>query len=196
MDQKGMEIAINTFIILFVALVVALLVIQLVTQYVNPPLKNCEEKLLEAKRVAETKCMTLCNTARASPSMKTIADFCKETIGGDNKGLDLTKDCVISGYDEGFLIGTGICEDTIYCSQLIECNIGGSPLTMARCTEALCNFWQSQGLSAEAKNSELSNFIKPGNCYSALADKSKHWYTRLFDKNKDGLVAKEEITCG
>ncbi|MEM4598551.1 MAG: hypothetical protein QW400_02580 [Candidatus Diapherotrites archaeon] len=174
----------------------ALLVIQLVTQYINPPMQNCEQKFLDAKRAAETKCMSACNSAKASPSLKTIADFCKETIVGTDNGLDLTKDCVLSGYDESFLIGTGICEDTIYCAQLVECNISGGPITMARCKEILCEFWQSQGISLEERNSNLSKFIKPGSCYSSIADKSKHWYTRLFDKDKDGTVSKEEVTCG
>lgn len=135
---------------------------------------------------------SICNKVKASPVLKSRAEFC---IAKTPNALDLTNNCLKDDYDESFLIGTGICEDTVYCSQLIECNVGGMQLNMAACKEILCSFWSEQKLSDDEKNANLEKFIQPGKCYASLSDKKNHWYTRLFDRNNDGIVAKDEIAC-
>jgi len=191
MNKKGMEMAIQVFIVLFVLLAVAMLVLQMVSTQFSQQSRKLKEQgrqqALESKLASMRGiCNTLCAQANSEGTLQAKARFC---IKAFREGVDLTLNGSKTGYDESFLAGVGLCKDAIYCPQLINCNVGAG-LTMEKCKAILCSYWKQQGLQADQK---LKEFITPGSCYDN--NMPNHWYTRLFDKNHDGKVEPNEVSC-
>ncbi|MCX8190051.1 MAG: hypothetical protein N3F05_02365 [Candidatus Diapherotrites archaeon] len=186
MSEKGMEMAIQVFIILFVLLAVAMLVLQMVSQQV---VKVGGE--LEKKTVDEWKqeCQSLCIKAK---DISGKVNFCKHVF---TQGVDLTKNQLKNDYDESLLAGIGICENRIPCPVLIDCEVDGALLKMNACKSLMCNYWQMQGLSTEQSSANLKKFIQPGECYSDPKNQPNHWFTMVFDKNRDGKASDDEVVC-
>jgi hypothetical protein len=190
-----MEMAIQVFIVLFVLLAVAMLVLQMVSTQFSEQQRKLEEQ--RRKQELESKladmrgtCNTLCTQANSESTLQAKARFCIQAF---KEGIDLTLNGATNDYDESFLVGTGICEDAIYCPQLIECNVGAK-LDMSSCKSILCSYWKSQGFTDEQIIEKLKQFIQPGSCYDN--NKPNHWYTRLFDVDGDGTVdLATEVRC-
>ncbi|MCD6478813.1 MAG: hypothetical protein J7L44_02895 [Candidatus Diapherotrites archaeon] len=197
MNKRGMEMAIQVFIILFVLLAVAMLVLQMVSTQFSEQQRKLEEQ--RRKQALESKladmrgtCNTLCTQANSEGTLKAKARFC---IKAFRDGVDLTLNGATNDYDESFLVGTGICEDAIYCPQLVDCDVG-TKLDMTACKAILCSLWKSQGFTDEQISEKLKQFVQPGSCYSDPINKPNHWYTRLFDADGDGTVdPATEVRC-
>ena len=191
-----MEMAIQVFIILFVLLAVAMLVLQMVSSQFSEQQKKLEEQRRKQEReskLAEMKgtCNTLCTQANSENTLLAKARFC---IHAFRDGIDLTLNGTTNDYDEKYFAGAvGVCEDAIYCSQLVECNVG-TKLDMTACKAILCSLWKSQGFTDEQISEKLKQFLHPGDCYDN--NKPNHWYTRLFDTDGDGKVdPATEVKC-
>ncbi len=182
MNKKGVEMALQIFIVLFVLLAVSMLVLQLVSEQFSKRSQDLEET--QRKQAYETKvnearsdCRNLC----IGKSTENNAQFCL-------KYYDLTPTGA-APYDENYLMpGFSVCTDRIYCPQLItDCFVGDKPLTMADCKTIVCNYWKTTGVTAGAiLNSKLQQFIKPGTCPCAgggTAIVNDHWFKVVYNVN-------------
>jgi|GEM_PF-1856743 len=198
MKQRGIEMAIQVFIVLFVLLAVAMLVLQMVSQQFVQQQKQVEEQRRKQARdeklqAMRNECNQLCAQANNEIGQ---ANFCLKRFSG-NDAVDLTLDGTTTNLDKELLGGAiGVCEDSIYCSQLVEC-FGTSPgmESMQKCVTRLCNLWAKQGLNAEERSAHLFDYMKPGTCYDDPKNRPSHWYTMLFDKDKSGSVEPDEVGC-
>ncbi len=185
MNQKGMEMAIQIFIILFVLLAVAMIVLQLVSQqFTNneTQLKSIQSKNEFTQQIKENKlkCESLCKSEkkedRAAYCM-TYFEF--SSLGGANK--------------TDFTPGVVVCEDRVYCAQLYPCDT----LDVVDCPKVLCSYWMStMRLSGDASNKLLDTYLKPGACYN-LIDKDTsqkymltHWFNAALDTNRDPATSR------
>ncbi|MFH0955256.1 MAG: hypothetical protein V1777_04075 [Candidatus Micrarchaeota archaeon] len=174
MNQKGMEMPIQIFITLFVLLAVAILVLTLVQQQFSQSTSELdkqkrEQEFQQSVSLAQSTCQNLCKDSCSSAQRK--ASYCISRV--NNLPLNLSKD--ENNYDETYLAGTGICEDSVYCAQMYDCDCGGSRLTMAACKTLLCDYWKSIGDAASA-TAKIKQFIKPGSCYT-VGSMPNHWYS-------------------
>jgi hypothetical protein len=114
--------------------------------------------------------------------------FCLTNVveeGTGIQGIDLDGNGYIGDANYELLGGIGVCEDSIFCPQLVDCACGRM-LTMTQCMELLCDYWEKQHLDA---TSELREFFRPGSCYPLLnqSERQNHWY--------DIYGGGEELTC-
>ncbi len=179
MNQKGMEMAIQIFIVLFVLLAVSMLVLQLVsTQFTEQEskLKDVQRKAAFDQQMSKNRseCESLCN-------MGTLEEKAKFCI----KNFNFSQDETLSNYNqEDFIAGVGVCEDRVYCNMITTCKSGNQVLDMQTCKIILCNYWASKA-GDEKKEALLKQFIKPGACYDNLTPEQKelHWYKLYFNEN-------------
>jgi hypothetical protein len=164
LNQRGMEMAIQIFIVLFVLLAVAMLVLQLVsTQFSQNEnqLKEVQEKNALASKIktAQVDCQTL---ARGTKDQQVA--YCL-------KSFSFTEKTVGVGYLEDLVPGIRVCEDKIYCVHLTGEN------TMASCVTTLCDYWMNtQGMLAAEATKLLRQYITPGKC---TWDVTNSWYKIL-----------------
>jgi hypothetical protein len=172
MNQKGMEMAIQIFIVLFVLLAVAMIVLQLVSQqFTNneTQLKSMQSKSEFTQQIKENKlkCESLCKSEKAEDRTA----YCMTSFEFSKLGEANQTD---------FIPGVISCEDKVYCSQLYPCE----SLTMADCPRQLCGYWvKTMGLSKSQADTLLEKYILPGICYKPLPDSDKplHWYGMTYD---------------
>jgi hypothetical protein len=180
MNQKGLELPIQIFIILFILLSVAILVLQLVTTQIEQQSSKLEEEAARAeavnlKKTQESQCQQACKC----DSQQAKAQFCIKLVEGD--GLDLDGDGFANSFDTSLLLGDGVCEDRVLCSQLTGCECGPQKLNFVNCKEILCQFWDDQGLTIVQQNARISEFYKPGACYDTTDNTpTNHWFNTVF----------------
>ena len=77
--------------------------------------------------------------------------------------------------------GIGVCEDSIYCSQYIECNCG-QQLDISTCKDILCNFWENNAIDITGQNNLINKNLGVGSCYAGLAtdDQDLFWSKVIF----------------
>jgi hypothetical protein len=172
MNQKGMEMAIQIFIVLFVLLAVAMIVLQLVSQqFTNneTQLKSMQSKSEFAQQVKENKlkCESLCKSEKAEDRTAYCMTSFEFSKLGEANQTDFTP-------------GVISCEDKVYCSQLYPCET----LPADKCPKQLCGYWVSNmKLTPEQATALLYKYIKPGTCYDeASAEAAFHWFGLQYDK--------------
>jgi len=188
MNQKGMEMAIQIFIVLFVLLAVAMLVLQLVSQQFKEQgtkIQEEQDKAAFENKISsgKTECSRLC----AAGDADSLAQFCIKSFD-----FRLKQGALPSYNNTGFKAGVGVCDDKVYCSLLTSC--GSSNLNMSSCKDLLCNYWKREGKSREEASELLMQFIRPGGCYAGLSDDDKkfHWFSSAFDSDGDGVI---DVEC-
>jgi len=158
------------------------------------PLEENLRRYEEQRQKLTEQCSSLCAKANSDASLISKAQYCAKSF---EEGLDVTRNSLLMDYTEEFIVAIGICEDRIYCPQAYDCEIGGgTTLTMQRCKELICAYWDSVGDTPEQKDEKLKTVIEPGACYSNPENQPRHWFTSLFDSDGDGWVSEEEISCG
>lgn len=196
MNQKGIEMAIQVFIVLFVLLAVAMLVLQMVSQQFIEQQKRVEEQrrkqaVEEKLNAMKAECNQLCAQANNPVGQ---ANFCRKRF---SDGIDLTLDGTTTSLDTSLLGGAiGVCEDSIYCSQIVPCfSVPQGIELMRKCNAMLCDLWKMQGLNLDQRNAHFKQDMQPGSCYSDPKNVPNHWYTMLFDKDGSGTVDANELAC-
>jgi hypothetical protein len=201
MKSKGMEMPIQIFITLFVLLAVAMLVLQMVTQQIGTQTNTVKvwqasESFKNAVAKIQSECSDLCSKANSDSSLLPKVNFCTKSFPG---GLELTGNAITNEYDQVYLGGVGICEDSIYCPVVTTCKLGGSmQLNMDQCRVVMCQYWTDHKFDDARKKELLLQFWQPGICYNPadLNSTKYHWYTSLFDSSKDGKIDPvTEIKC-
>lgn len=179
MNSRGMEMAIQIFIVLFVLLAVSMLVLNLVSEQFESQGNEIDKfNQDQAKENKINKFKTTCNSYCNSNQVAEKAKYCLETLS--------LSDELVPSFNKEFQAGIGVCEDKIYCSMITNC----SGLSMTNCKALLCNYWASQSLDANTQNNLLETYITPGKCYNTLqpSEKSLHWFGINFDKNYNGTI--------
>jgi len=139
---------------------------------------------------AQKTCSDLCNDAKdAGCSARTIARYCLARYHGrlsgvEQAGFDINKDYNINGETPVSDIGYSFCEHNIYCSQMTEppCGCKGG-LTMKRCVEELCKYYDSEGMDLASATSEITNNIVWGTCANPAATDPTSWHAKLATDN-------------
>jgi hypothetical protein len=135
-------------------------------------LKMIEQSVASKRYFYEARqaCYEQCRSALDSDCGEMMqAQFCIAAIKG---GLDLDGDgSVTNEYDQELLEGVGLCEDSLYCSQLVECSCE-QRLDMHGCVALLCEIWAAHGVPDPA--SALRMYLSPGSCYRT--NEPMHWY--------------------
>lgn len=180
MNQKGMEMAIQIFIVLFVLLAVAMIVLQMVSQQFTSnqnQLQDVQKSAQQAQLLSSAKleCEKLCK----SSSTVDQVSYCIKTF---KMGASLTPN------SRDYVPGVSVCEDTVPCSQIYSC----PGLSISQCKIILCSFWTSTYDLSKAKTL-FSNYVTPGKCYDAMTavDKNFHWFS-IVDPNGSGKIEDAE----
>ena len=186
MNQKGMEMAVQIFIVLFVLLAVAMLVLQMVgQQFTTQTAKLEEQQRLERIRTQKAAAKSACDELCSQGGTDSYALFCMKNFSFVPEGFGTMYN------NTDFVPGIGVCEDRVYCNQLTTCKVGTVQLNMDRCTNILCDYWSNQGVADADLDAKLREFMKPGKCWDASltdTDKENHWFTYAFDSNADGTI--------
>ena len=178
MNQRGMEMAIQIFIVLFVLLAVSMLVLQLVsTQFTEQQnkLKDQQKKsaIGQMAKTSAAECESLCTDG----SEDKLAQYCI-------KYFDFTSGSAVSAFDQtNFKAGVGVCDDRVYCTMLTSCTLpNGSQVSAQSCKNILCNYW-SKNFGADRANKLIDEFIAPGQCYGNISEEQRlyHWYNMYYD---------------
>lgn len=169
LNQRGMEMPIQIFIVLFVLLAVGMLVLQMFQQQIGNSAEQLQAQTNQRQMQAEMLSkQQFCQSRCGCDALEKKAEFCFSKLDGgvnfDGKGMPT------DFYEKG---GIGLCEDSVYCSHLTDCKCD---LTIANCVTVLCSYWQTQGLGNETMNNKLREFYKPGNCAFSDEKKSSFWY--------------------
>ncbi len=194
--MKGQGKALELVLVLFVLIVVVYVILQLFqsllsqqTGKLNQIISGEEAKMEVTK--AQDYCRSMCNAYQTNPSEKTLASFCTAFY---EKNIDLNGDGKIdyaetSNYPEISLTGIGTCENRIPCFLIYECKSGTHTINANDCKDALCRYYENQGMDNESIRNRINTLLNPGSCY----DKSKtyHWYAIAFGGKNIG-----ELTCG
>lgn len=185
-NQKGMEMAIQIFVVLFVLLAVAMLVLQLVSRQFEEQGSQLDKQQREAqfkqnKSQAQVKCQSYCNRA----SEADLVSYCTETFN-----LSAGAGSFVNYNQKDFLPGIGVCEDKVYCPLLSPCKLGnGTELTMSSCKQILCSYWKKQfgddNAGMQIVNRKMVEFLDPGACYSSITgtEKNDHWFILFYGGN-------------
>lgn len=189
-SRRATEKPIEIFVALFVVLAVAIVMLKLFQSQVSEKTSNLktleqQQKVAQALESARQECNGLCiDSLDSGCDLESKAKFCSHRIRSElgaartTFGLDLNKDGVIGGFDDSYLAGVGICEDTVYCPQITSCTCGIT-LTMKNCIQILCQYWDNTGLDPDQT---LQNMIQPGACYEG---QSNHWFKLLLGNNTE-----------
>lgn len=193
MNQRGMEMAIQIFIVLFVLLAVSMLVLQLVsTQFTQneTQLKDVQKKAAFDQKLKTNMvtCDSLCTGTEAQ-----LVSYCMTTF-------DFREGTIPLQDDKKYLPGIGVCDDRVYCNQITTCGSGTSELTMEKCKAILCAYWKNQFNDATKATQLLKTYIRPGGCYGLDSTtplgtpvpndttNPMHWYSINFPNPATELV--------
>lgn len=184
MNQKGMEMAIQIFIVLFVLLAVSMLVLQLVsTQFTQneTQLRDVQQKAAfdQKFKTNQVTCDSLCSGTESQ-----LMAYCMTSFD--------FREGTLSEYDAiRFLPGIGVCTDRVYCNQITSCGLGISELNTKKCAKLLCNSWVEQlggqsdkGAVVEATKL-LRKYLTSGTC--VFDEDNIHWFNISFPKGEDDL---------
>lgn len=179
MNQKGMEMAIQIFIVLFVLLAVSMLVLQLVsTQFTQneTQLQDVQKKAAfdQEFKTNQVTCDSLCTGTEAQ-----LMSYCMTAF-------DFREGTLAEYNDTKFLPGIGVCTDRVYCNQITTCGAGSSELTMAKCAKLLCTKWTAQLGSKDKATGLLRKYIIPGECTYDKATQI-HWYDLTFPNGSNDV---------
>ena len=131
--------------------------------------QSSETVLTAARQYCNDKCTM---TLQQDCSKRASAQFCLDYI---DEGIDLNSDGKIQGFDDKRL-GIGVCEDKIYCNQLVSCSCQGG-LTMENCVKVLCDYWKDLN-STNIEDAPARN-LNPGQCVN-----KNLWYAQLTREGK------------
>jgi len=172
MNQKGLEMPIQIFIVLFVLLAVAMLVLQMFTQQISDSAEELKKQTAERNAQQELQAKEQkCKSACSCDTLEQKAVFCYTKVQG---GLNFDGTGLANNFFER--AGIGLCEDSVYCSQLTSCNCD---LTATNCVQVLCQYWNSQGISTNVMNKKLRQFFQPGSCAVPEDKKDTFWFYML-----------------
>ena len=175
MNAKGMSMAIQIFIVLFVLLAVAMLVLRMVTEQTEQQIKIFSE---EQKKQELGKLKSECKSAcRDLTTLKDKVSYCLRTVNSDlyeGKGFDFTGNGFTRDYAEPPETGGlyGLCEDRIYCSQLIDCKVGNQILNMKNCFDLICSLWSEDPSRIPVL---MEKFFPPPTCDMTPEQQANHW---------------------
>lgn len=178
-NQKGMEMAIQIFIVLFVLLAVSMLVLNLVSEQFQT--QSTEIDRFTRTQEVENRInqfIVQCNNYCTSTQATQRANYCMSSIS--------LSDDLFSSFDDTRLAGIGLCTDRIYCPMVTDCQ----NLTMESCKNVLCTHWGNQGIDAETTNTLLKRHFNPGACYANLdaEQRSLHWFTRFAEEGSVNIA--------
>ncbi|MFH1510989.1 MAG: cohesin domain-containing protein [Candidatus Woesearchaeota archaeon] len=174
-SKKATDKPIEIFVALFIVLAVAMVILQMFSGQISAKakeLKSIEQanalkrEVAEAKQLCQEKCT---NTLENDCSDMMRAQFCITYVAG---GLDLNGNGIMNDYDHDFLGGVGVCEDRIYCPQIVNC-ICKQELTTRNCIQILCTYWKSQGVGTADLDLAMAKYVSPGTCN--YTNKPQHW---------------------
>lgn len=179
-NKKGSEKPIEIFIALFVILAVAMVLLKMFGGQIISKQKELKDmadqsKIDQLKKSVKSYCSNKCNEIESQLDKVT---YCKTRFVGD---VDFNNNGIINEYNSEFSI-FGVCEDTIYCPVVYECQ----SFNMKNCVEILCDYFKDEwGLNQTEATSRLDSFIKPGTCQMTDDQKLNHWY----------YMIEKEMTC-
>jgi hypothetical protein len=187
--KKGTEKPIEIFVALFIILAVSMVMLKLFQGQItekSTELKKIqkETELEQDKNDARLECKSQCTQSIEDEcSMRARAIFCLKKVSG----LDIDGDLALTGFDTNILGGIGVCEDGIYCPQIIECNCG-QKLDMENCREVLCQYWNTQGIDAAQRDTMLQRSYHIGTC----ENDDDYDPDIMWDK----IMLNGDLTCG
>ncbi len=172
MNSKGMEMAIQIFIVLFVLLAVSMLVLQLVSQqFTSNQDQLVQQQREQAYQQQKKELQTTCSAFLSSGKPMDQAAYCmkKFSLAGDGS--------LVSSYIQDDFGLMGFCDDAIYCfiiDQKIKPN---------DCVPIICNYLKSLGVTKENATKTLQDGLVPGSC--DYENEVMHWYNLGF--SEEGL---------
>ncbi|MFH1510177.1 MAG: hypothetical protein ABIF10_00670 [Candidatus Woesearchaeota archaeon] len=171
--KRGTDKPIEIFVALFVILAVAMIVLQMFSSQISAKTEalkgmayaaDLTKKISNAKEACQDKCANALDNGCADAM---TAQFCMA-----HAELDLNANGKLDDLNNEYLAGIGICEDKIYCTQIITC-VCKRELNMKNCLNILCSYWKGQGLSAADQELAMATAITPGGCN--YASNPQHW---------------------
>ncbi|MFH0978488.1 MAG: hypothetical protein V1837_04265 [Candidatus Woesearchaeota archaeon] len=118
-------------------------------------------------------CGYKCDTAWSSGCEEdSVAQFCLISVE-----LDVEHNGKFD-YSENIIPGTGVCEDKVFCSQLVSCDCVQG---MRECIDFLCHYWKERDMDG---SKALNMNLVPGSC--DYLNEPLHWYNQL--RTSEGLA--------
>ncbi len=181
MPKKGIN-ALETIFLMFVLIIVVVVVVQMFTRFSVATKKKIGSELQEfEKRTGYEQAVDMCESlcieyTQNRRSMESLLKFCTQRVSLDINGNDVISSSEPSPTDVGKrnvvlpTRGYVVCEENIYCPQLVSCD----ELTIKECASRLCTYYTdlyvSEGFAETPDDaaSMAADFIRsrfdPGDC--------------------------------
>ncbi|MDO8624982.1 MAG: hypothetical protein Q7R47_02780 [Candidatus Diapherotrites archaeon] len=179
LNKRGIDMAIQVFVVLFVLLAIAMLVLRLVSEQTSQQIKvlNEEAKKAELSKI-KSQCDQVCVNSCDSPQSQ--VGYCLRLIESslyDKGAMDFSGDGFTTSFvdeEAGQFSGGlyGLCEDRVYCSQLSPCKCGNKMLDMRNCFNVVCDYWSRQGANIEEL---MTKFFPAPVCDMSDDQLQRHW---------------------
>lgn len=188
--MKGQSKALEIVLVLLVLVIVVYVVLDIFTKYMAQEseklqgIQLTQEQKMAVQKIVQN-CETKCSNYQKSVSNKNLVEFCTSfseiDLNGDGDKNDYTDSSVFAEVSLG---GIGTCEKRVPCFILVECpNVDAK-----KCSEAVCSYYSSLGVSGSALNARMNELLDPGECHDKFL--AYHWFTIAFPQTDRG-----ELRC-
>ncbi len=171
--RRGTEKPIEIFVALFIILAVALVMIKLFEGQIahrqdELALTQQEQQAQGLREKVELSCEQKCTDAGNNGcSLASLASLCvygSRDILGNGQFVDLNNDR-LDDYDTTLLAGVGVCEDRLYCFQMMS-SCCTKEISARSCRSILRDYWTSTGVisSDDELQGRLAQLVPAGEC--------------------------------
>ncbi|MBD3155336.1 MAG: hypothetical protein GF368_01630 [Candidatus Aenigmarchaeota archaeon] len=123
----------------------------------------------------ESKCEDLCNEYKLDSTSSKLAEFCYHKLDGDD---DLNNNGIIDSFPANTKV-LPVCEDSVYCFHVVECEDDSGTVDWDDCRQATCEHYEEryQGDTDKADGKMMELFPNEGGCN---LPEGENWWEMYF----------------
>lgn len=171
--MKKAQMSLEMIIGLLILLVVAYVVIKMFMSKINIdkiPKPEDTTKYLDFK----AKCEGLCSDFINYGTKASLSNYCSEKLKGID---DLNNDGLIESF-EATSLSLKICEDAVYCFQIIPCKTSTGIVSWSQCRQAMCNAKYEVYKNWTKADEKVKELVPgPGTC---RLPEDENWWNMYF----------------
>jgi len=174
--QMSLEMIIGLLILLVVAVVVIRLFLGNI-EGINEPQEGVKDKLKSMGFYSD--CENLCSRYLSTGTRANLARYCYTRMQGNT---DLNNNGLVDTIEADTKI-LPICEDTIYCFHMVECETSAGVIDWDDCRDVVCAAVEEDyGYTGTDLDDKVYDFFPGvGNC--DLGSAPQNWWTMYFGAN-------------